>query len=50
MTGSLIFSLVTGWKLTLVALSLTPLTILIFNVTIKVIEYFIDRYQKQICI
>lgn len=36
MIGSLIYSLVIGWKLTLVYLSISPLIVLMFNVTIKV--------------
>jgi ABC-type multidrug transport system fused ATPase/permease subunit len=34
--GSLIFALITGWKLTLVFLSISPFIIILFNVTIKV--------------
>jgi len=34
--GSLIYSLIVGWKLTLVFLSMSPLIILALNITIKV--------------
>lgn len=46
MTGCLIYSLVIGWKLTLVYLSLSPLIILTFNLTLKVINYFMNCYSK----
>jgi len=44
MIGSLIYALITGWKLTLVYLAISPLIILTFNLTLKVIEYFIDGF------
>jgi ABC-type multidrug transport system fused ATPase/permease subunit len=34
--GSLVFALVTGWKLTLVFLSISPLIVLSFNLLIRV--------------
>ena len=34
--GSIIFSLYTGWKLTLVFLSISPLIVLAFNLLIQV--------------
>jgi ATP-binding cassette subfamily B (MDR/TAP) protein 1 len=34
--GSIIFALYTGWKLTLVFLSITPLIVLSFNLLIRV--------------
>jgi hypothetical protein len=36
MLGMLIYSLVTGWQLTLVFLSVSPVIVLIFHLTIKV--------------
>ena len=36
--GALIYSLVTGWKLTLVFLSISPFIIILFNITVKVKE------------
>ena len=36
--GSLIYSLIIGWKLTLVFLSLSPLLIITFNRIVKVTE------------
>jgi hypothetical protein len=47
MIGSLIYILVVGWKLALVYLSVSPLVVLAFNLTIKVINYFINCYQKK---
>jgi hypothetical protein len=38
MIGSLIYALILGWKLTLVYLAISPLVILTFNLTLKVIE------------
>lgn len=43
MIGCLIFALFKGWKLTLVILSVAPLVILVFNLTIK----FSIKYAKQ---
>ena len=43
MVGCLIFALITGWKLTLVILSIAPLVILAFNLTIK----FTIKYTKK---
>ncbi|CAF4988858.1 unnamed protein product [Rotaria sp. Silwood1] len=40
MIGSLIYSLLIGWKLTLVYLSISPLIILVMNLTIKMIATF----------
>lgn len=45
MIGCLIFALITGWKLTLVILSIAPLVILAFNLTIKLT---IKYTKKQI--
>ncbi len=40
--GSLIFALYTGWKLTLVFLSVSPLIVLSFNILIRVsLKYLI---------
>ena len=36
MLGALIYALITGWKLSLVFLSVSPIVVLMFNVTIKV--------------
>jgi ATP-binding cassette subfamily B (MDR/TAP) protein 1 len=36
--GTLIFSFYTGWKLTLVFLSISPLIVLTFNILIRVSE------------
>jgi len=36
MIGAIIYALAIGWKLTLVYLSISPLIILTFNLTIKV--------------
>ena len=38
MLGALIYALVVGWKLTLVFLSISPLIIVTFNLTVKVSE------------
>ena len=38
--GTLIFSFYTGWKLTLVFLSISPLIILLFNILIRVRETY----------
>ncbi|UJR19545.1 hypothetical protein I4U23_022675 [Adineta vaga] len=43
MVGCLIFALVKGWKLSLVIMSIAPLVILAFNLTIK----FTIKYAKQ---
>ncbi|UJR37711.1 hypothetical protein I4U23_030406 [Adineta vaga] len=46
MLGALIYALVVGWKLTLVFLSISPLIIITFNITIKVIvKYTIKEIQ-----
>jgi ABC-type multidrug transport system fused ATPase/permease subunit len=34
--GALIYALITGWKLTLVFLSISPFIVILFNVTVKV--------------
>jgi len=39
MLGSIIYALVIGWKLTLVFLSISPLIIITFKITIKVRNY-----------
>jgi ABC-type multidrug transport system fused ATPase/permease subunit len=36
MLGALVYALVIGWKLTLVFLSISPVIIILFNVTVKV--------------
>jgi ABC-type bacteriocin/lantibiotic exporter with double-glycine peptidase domain len=43
MVGCLVFALVKGWKLTLVILSIAPLVIIAFNLTIK----YTVKYTKQ---
>ena len=43
MIGCLIFSLIKGWKLTLVILAIAPLVIVAFNLTIK----FTIKYTKK---
>ncbi|CAF0756890.1 unnamed protein product [Adineta steineri] len=46
MLGSLVYALVIGWKLTLVFLSISPLIIISFNLTVKVIiKYTIKEIQ-----
>ncbi len=42
MFGALVYSLILGWKLTLVYLSISPLVILSFNLTIKVSNSMFD--------
>lgn len=42
MIGCLVFALITGWKLTMVILSVAPLVILAFNLTI----HFTVKYSK----
>jgi hypothetical protein len=39
MVASLVYGLITGWKLALVFLSISPLVIITFNVTIKVRKF-----------
>ncbi|CAF2533632.1 unnamed protein product [Rotaria sp. Silwood2] len=44
--GGLIFAFITGWKLTLVFLSLSPLTIIAFNITMRVITKYTVKEIK----
>lgn len=46
MIGGVIYALITGWKLTLVFLSVSPFIIILFNITVKVImKYTIKEIQ-----
>ncbi|CAF4075980.1 unnamed protein product [Rotaria magnacalcarata] len=46
MLGALIYALVTGWKLTLVFISIAPFVVLTFNLTVAVIvKYTIKEFQ-----
>ncbi|UJR11965.1 hypothetical protein I4U23_016143 [Adineta vaga] len=44
--GCLVFSLIKGWKLTLVFISIAPLIIIAFNITIKSIVKFATKEAK----
>ncbi|CAF0919000.1 unnamed protein product [Rotaria sordida] len=44
--GGLIFAFVTGWKLTLVFIALSPLTVIAFNITMRVIAKYTAREIK----
>ncbi|CAF3938442.1 unnamed protein product [Rotaria sordida] len=50
MLGAVIYSLATGWKLTLVFLSISPLIIITFNVTVLVIIKFTIKEIKAFAV
>ncbi|CAF3578851.1 unnamed protein product [Rotaria sordida] len=50
MLGAVIYSLATGWKLTLVFLSISPLIIITFNVTVLVIVKFTIKEIKAFAV
>ena len=47
--GSLVFALYTGWKLTLVFLSISPLIVLSFNLLIRVNYFDMKTKSKAFC-
>jgi hypothetical protein len=50
MIAALIYSLVAGWKLTLVYLAMSPLIILGLNLNIKVIDLLDRLLSERVCL